>query len=115
MGIESSKATNPKAGVGGQRVCEFGGGRGVTEDIVAWQDHQTIAFEAIEFRKMPMKKMVATFSFAEVEGGTKVTASWVVAMPGGFLTGWMANLSMKRAMRDMLQGAEDRVLEALAV
>ncbi len=111
-GIESSAALNDIQGVGGQRACEFGGGRGVNEEITAWDHGKTLQFEATEFRKLPMNKMVATFSLEDLDGDTMLTASWDAAMIGGVLTGWMANMTMRRAMRDMLAGVEAKAIAA---
>ncbi len=112
-GIEESRAIENVAGVGGSRACEFGGGRGVNEQITAWEDGERITFRATEFRKVPLKRMIATFTFEEVNGKTIVVAAWDAAMAGGFLTGWMANATMRKAMKEMLAGAEKAVTEQL--
>ncbi len=111
-GIEESHVIKDVAGVGGARSCDFGGGRGVNENITEWQEGARVTFEATEFRKLPLKRMIATFTFAEAHGKTIVTAAWDAAMPGGFLTGWMSNMTMRKAMKEMLAGAEKAVTEA---
>lgn len=107
-GIVDSKDTGSKIGLGGQRECEFGKGRGVTEEVVAWQVGKHLAFEATAFRKLPMTKMVGKFRFVG-DGPTTVEFVMEYRMKGGFIMDLMARGQMKKAGIGMLEGLQSRL------
>ena len=72
--IEASERTNKKEGEGARRSCDFGEGRGVVEEVTNWKPEEALTFTAVEFRKLPLKHMVATFRLADVGDRTTVAA-----------------------------------------
>lgn len=107
-GIESSCTLNDESGLGGLRNCEFGKGQGVTEEITTFEEGKAIAFTATEFRKMPMRELVGTFTF-EGDQPTKVTVEMKYRMKGGFVMDLMARPMMKKASMGMMDGARGLV------
>lgn len=102
-GIESSRTLeDDQQGVGGMRSCEFGKGKGVDEAITAWEDGKTMRFEAVAFRKLPMKHMIGSFHFQPEP--TRVTFEMDYAMKGGFPMDLMARGMMRKAGIGMLDG-----------
>ncbi len=107
-GIESSKALNRKKGLGGMRACEFGGGRGVTEEITTWEKGARITFTGTEFRKMPLRQMAGHFHF---DGDNPTTVTFVMdyKTKGGIVMDFMARRSMRKASFHMLEGAASKL------
>ena len=106
--IESSKRENQKKGQGARRSCEFGKGAGITEEVTLWKDGETLAFTGVEFRKTPMKHMVATFQFAELDGKTTVACAMDFSMKFPPLN-LIAKGQMKKNLKQMLAGAEKKL------
>lgn len=104
-GIVASRRENKKQGRGAKRSCDFGKGMSVVEEVTAWQKGEQLQFTGVEFLRIPMKKMVATFNFAEADGKTTVTCAMEYDMKMGFLLNPMMKGRNRKAIRQMLEGA----------
>lgn len=108
-GIVDSKRENKKQGLGGKRSCDFGKGAGILEEVTAWKKGETLQFTGIEIWGAPMKKMVATFTFTEVDGKAHVACDMDFDMKMGWLMNPIAKGQMRKAMKAMLVGADTKL------
>jgi hypothetical protein len=108
-GIESSKRLNKKQGKGGVRECDFGKGAGIHEEVTAFTKDQQIQFTGIKFWGAPLKEMVATFDFQEVDRKTTVNCVMDFDMKLGFLLNPIAKGQMRKSIKAMLVGADNKL------
>ena len=109
--VESSPIVNGKdSGLGAKRHCTFYDGSSVVEEIVEYQEGQSITIALSEY-SMPLKSAIANMKVASVDANTSdLTMSMDFVVKGGPF-GWLMGFFM---MRSMMKGIFKKVLYGLA-